>query len=184
MVQNRDNMDLEIILLLLKGENHLRSIAKHLDESHSTISRKLNKLVEDNIIDSKMEGKNKVFYIMKNLQAKNYAFNAERYKLIKLIKQYPELNIIISDVLKKCNERLIILFGSYAKSAAKKDSDVDIYIETTNRRVKENMEMIHSKIKVKIGDFDLDSNLIRELMREHVILKGVEDFYEKIKFFD
>ena len=177
-------MDLDIVLLLLRGENHLRSIAKHLDGSHSTISRKLNKLADDNIIDFRIEGKNKVFSIMKNLQAKNYAFNAERYKLIKLIRRYPELNIIISDVLKKCNERLIILFGSYAKFAAKKDSDVDIYIETTNRRIKENVEMIHSKTKVKIGGFDLDSNLIKEIIKEHVILKGVEDFYEKTKFFD
>ncbi len=184
MVHNRDNLDLEIILVLLTGEIHLRGIAKQLGESHSTISRKLNKMTKENIVDFKKVGKNKVFFIKKGLQARNYIFNAERYKLTKLIKHYPDLNVIISDILKKCNERLIILFGSYAKGIAKKESDIDIYIETPRRKAKEEVEYISSKIKVKIGNFDLNSLLIKEIIKNHIMLKGVEDFYEKIKFFD
>src|SRR3990167_2705755 len=112
MVQNTNNIDSEIILLLLKEENHLRGIAKQLNESHSTILRKLNKLVNENVLDYKKEGKNKVFFIKKNLQAKNYVFNAERYKLIKLLKKYPELVIIVDELLKKNKGSLIVLFGS------------------------------------------------------------------------
>lgn len=184
MVQNRDNLNSEIILLLIKSESHLRGIAKQLNESHSTILRKLDKLVKENILDYKIEGKNKVFLLKKNLQAKNYVFNAERCKLIKLLKQYPELSIIIEDILKKSEERLIILFGSYAKFMAKKDSDIDVYIETRNRKIKEEVELVHSKIKVKIGGFDPSSQLIKEIIKNHVILKGVEEFYEKTKFFE
>jgi len=184
MVQNRDNLDAEIILLLVKGENHLRGIAKQLNESHSTVLRKLNKLVEENVLDYKILGRNKVFFIKKNLQAKNYVFNAERYKLIKLVKEYPELGIIIEDLLKKTNEKLIVLFGSYSKFTAKKDSDIDIFIETRNRKIKEETESVHSKIKVKIGNFNLNSSLIKEIVKNHVILRGAEDFYEKTKFFE
>lgn len=184
MVQNKDNIDSEIILLLLRGENHLRGIAKQLNESHSTILRKLNKLVKENVLDYKIEGKNKVFFLKKNLQAKNYVLNAERYKLIKLLKTYPELNVIIDELLKKTEEKLIILFGSYAKFTAKKDSDIDIYVETRSRKVKEEIESVHSKIKVKIGDFDMNSQLIKEIIKNHIILKGVEEFYEKTRFFE
>jgi predicted nucleotidyltransferase len=184
MAQKGYNLELEIILLLLKGERHLRDIAKQLNESHSTVSRKLNKLTIENILDYRIEGKNKVFFIKKNLQTKSYVFNAERYKLIKLLKEYPELNIIMEDVLKKTEEKLIIVFGSYAKFIAKKSSDIDIYVETKSRKVKEELESIHSIIKVKIGDFDLDSNLIKEVVKNHVIFRGVEEFYEKIKFFE
>ena len=105
MVQKKDNLDLEIILLLVKGESHLRGIAKQLDQSHSTILRKLDRLVKENVLDFKIEGKNKVFFIKNNLQAKNYVFNAERHKLIKLLKKYTELNIIIEDVLNKIKEK-------------------------------------------------------------------------------
>lgn len=184
MVQNRDNIDLEVILLLLRGENHLRGIAKQLNESHSTVLRKLDKLLKENVLDYKTEGKNKVFFIKKNLQAKNYVFNAERYKLIKLLKLYPELSIIIEDILKRSEANLIVLFGSYAKFIAKKDSDIDVYVETRSRKVKDEIELIHSKIKVKIGDFMTDSLLIKEIIKNHVILKGVEEFYEKTKFFE
>jgi predicted nucleotidyltransferase len=184
MVQNKNNLDSEIILLLLKGENHLRGVAKQLNESHSTVLRRLNKLVEDNVLDFKKEGKNKVFFIKKNLQSKNYVFNAERYKLIKLLNEYPELNVIIEDILKKTEEKLVILFGSYAKFDAKKSSDIDVYIETRSRKVKEDIEMVHSKLRVKIGGFDMDSQLIKEIIKNHIVLRGVEEFYEKIKFFE
>lgn len=183
MVQKRDNLELEIILALLKGENHLRGIAKQLNESHSTILRKLNKLVMENILDYRTEGKNKVFFIKKNLQAKNYVFNAERYKLIELLKKNPELDVIMEDISKASKETLIIIFGSYAKSLAKKNSDIDLFVETRNRAVKEQLESIHSRIKVKLGDFDLSSSLIKEIIKNHAILKGVEEFYEKTKFF-
>ena len=184
MVQNRDNIYFEIILTLLKNESHLRGIAKQLSGSHSTVLRKLEKLLSENVLDYRVEGRNKVFFIKKNLQAKSYVFNAERYKLIKLINEYPELSIIIEDILKKVEEKLVVLFGSYAKFIAKKDSDIDVYVETRSRKVKENIESVYSKVKVKIGDFSLDSALIKEIIKNHVILKGVEEFYEKIKFFE
>ena len=141
-------------------------------------------MVAENILDFKKEGRNKVFSVRKNLQAKNYVFNAERHKMIKLLKKYPELGIIIGEILKKSKENLIVLFGSYAKFLAKADSDIDVYIETRNRKSKNELESIHSKIKVKIGDFDQDSQLIKEIIKNHIILKGVEIFYEKTKFFE
>ncbi len=183
MYQNRNNLDYEIVLLLLKGTSHLRSISKQLGEAPTTVSRRLSALLKENVLDFQIEGKNKVFFLRKNLQAKNYSFNAERYKLLKRLKKYPELDVIIEDILKKCDEKLIVLFGSYAKETAKKDSDIDIYIETKKRKVKERIEDVHSDINVKIGAFDRESILIKEIIKNHVILKGTEEFYEKTRFF-
>jgi len=183
MVQKGDNLNSDTILLLLRGESHVRGIAKQLKEPHSTILRRLNRLLKENVLDYKVEGKNKVFFIKKNLKANAYIFSAEHYKLTQLLKKYPDLSVIVEDILKKCDEKLIIIFGSYAKFAARTDSDIDVFVETENRRTKEELESIHSKINVKIGGFDPSSPLIREIMKNHVILRGVEDFYGKIKFF-
>jgi predicted nucleotidyltransferase len=183
MVQKRDNIESEIILFLLREESHVRGIAKQLGASHSTILRRLDKLLKDNVLDYRIEGKNKVFFIKNSLQAKTYIFNAEHYKLMKLIKKYPELSVIVEDILKRCDEKVVIIFGSYAKFTAKKDSDIDIFVWTDNKKRKEELESIYSRINVKIGDFDLNSPLIKEIMKNHVILRGVEDFYEKTKFF-
>jgi len=179
MVQKRNNLELDIIELLLKADNHVRGIAKKLNESHSTVLRKLNNLKKENVIDSKNEGKNKIFYLKKNLVSRSYLFQAETHKLIKLLRHNPELSIIFEDILKKTDEKLIVLFGSYAKGLAKKDSDIDIYIETKSRSIKKAIEDVHSKINVKIGTFDTKSPLIKEIIKDHVILRGIEVFYEK-----
>ena len=91
----------------------------------------------------------------------------------------------IIEIIKK-NEKvsLAILFGSYAKGSANKGSDIDIYLETTENKLKAEVESIDSKISVKIGKYNQDSLLIKEMEKNHVIIKGIELFYEKNKFFD
>ncbi|PIN74729.1 hypothetical protein COV18_05915 [Candidatus Woesearchaeota archaeon CG10_big_fil_rev_8_21_14_0_10_37_12] len=179
MVQKRNNVELEIIDLLFKKENHVRGISKKLNESHSTISRKLNYLKDENAIDYVREGKNKVFFLKKNIVAQSYILTSEIHKLIKLLRICPELSVIFEEMLNKTDEKLIILFGSYAKGLAKKDSDIDVYIETKNKTVKKIVEDINSKISVKIGTFDIDSPLVKEIIKDHIIIRGVEKFYEK-----
>ena len=125
MVQKGNNVKLEIIQLLLKQECHVRGLAKSLDESHSTILRKLNKLVEQNVVDYKKEGKNKVFFLKKNMLSRNHILQAEVHKLNSLLNKYPELMIILEQISKKVDEKLIIVFGSYAKFRARNDSDID-----------------------------------------------------------
>lgn len=179
MVQKRYNIKLDIIEVLLRKESHVRSIAKKLNESHSTISRKLNHLKKENVVDSRKEGKNKIFFLKRNIISQNFIFQAESHKLVKLLKKHPELSIIFEEILTKTDEKLIILFGSYAKGLVKKDSDIDIYIETKSRNVKKLVEGVHSKINIKIGTFDVKSPLIKEIIKDHAIIRGIEEFYGK-----
>ena len=167
--------------MLLKSECHVRGIAQKLGESHSTILRQLNNLKKENVIDSKTEGKNKIFFLKKNLISNNYIQKAELHKLTELLGKSPELSIIFEEILKRTDEKLILLFGSYAKGLAKADSDIDIYIETKSRNVKKMVEDIHPKISVKIGTFDLKSPLIKEIIKDHIILRGIEEFYDLSK---
>ena len=183
MAQKRYNMELDIVGLLLKEDSHLREIAKKLKESHSTVSRKLLNLKKENAVDYRKEGKNKIFFLKKNIISRNYVLQAELHKLAKILMHNPELGVIFEDILKKTDERLIILFGSYAKGLAKKNSDIDIYVDTESTNVKKVIEGIHSKINVKIGAFDIKSALIREIVKDHAIIRGIEIFYEKKQFF-
>ena len=184
MVQYWDNVEFKIVLQLVKEESHVRSLARSLRESRSTVQRRLDHLFDESVLDYKRKGRNKVFFVKKNLQARNYVFNAERYKQMELLKKYPKLTVLAEDLLRRCRERLIVIFGSYAKFTAGKDSDIDVYVETDDEKVKEEAELIHSKIKVKTGRFDPDSPLIKEIISNHVILRGVEDFYEKTRFLE
>jgi len=163
---------------------HLREIARTLSESHSTVLRKINELIKENALDFKKEGKNKVFFIKNNLKAKNYIHSAEIYKLNKLLRRYPELTIILEDIKRNFKKGMIILFGSYAKGNPKSDSDIDIYIETKDNKIKNKLEQINSKLSIKCGEFDTNSLLIKEIIKNHIIIRGVEDFYDRFKLFE
>ena len=182
MVQNK-NIELEIILDLIKNKSHLREIARSIKESHSTVLRKINELLKENIIDYKKEGKNKVFFIKNNIKARNYIYSAEIYKLNKLLKKYPELSIIFEDIKKNFPKGMIILFGSYAKDNPEPDSDIDIYLETKENKLKDKIKELNSKLSVKTGEFDVNSLLIKEIIKNHIIIRGLEEFYAKNKFF-
>jgi len=189
MVQKKDNviernLELEIILALIKSNMHLREIARTISKPHSSVLRKINKLLKENVLDYKKEGKNKVFFIKNNLNAKTYVYSAEIYKLNKVLNKYPKLSIILEDIKRNVPKGIIMLFGSYAKENTKRESDIDIYIETDDNKIKKKVEELNSKISVKIGGFDINSLLIKEIIKNHVIIRGVEGFYERNKFFE
>lgn len=181
----QNNIELEIVLALLKREElHVRALARYVNQPHANISRAMKRLLKENIVDFKIEGKNKLFRLKKGVEALNYAYIAEHYKLIKLLEKYPPLSVIVEDILSKTGEKMAIIFGSYAKFIAKKESDIDVFIETTKRSVKKELEKINSRLSIKIGKFDKNSLLIKEVMKNHVIVRGVEYYYEKNKLFD
>ena len=175
---------LEIINELLKNDNHVRSLAKNLGTNHMSISRKIQELMKENIVDFKEIGKNKTYFLKKNLESRNCVLNAELYKLTRLLQKYPELKGVIEKIQKEKGIKLALLFGSYAKETANSKSDIDVYIESNNKNLKKELEMINSKLSIKLGRYDKKSLLIKEIEKYHVIIKGVELYYERNKFFD
>ncbi len=180
---SQNNYKIELIQTLLKHENHIRGLAKDLGTNQMTVSRKIKELYKENIVDYKEEGKNKVFYLKKTLEAKQYACIAELYKLFAIIKQYPKLRTVFEKIREKDTISLAILFGSYAKCLATIESDIDVYIETQDVKIQKEIELIDTKLSVKIGKYDHQNILIKEIQKNHIIIKGVEEYYEKNQFF-
>src|SRR3989344_4298156 len=179
MNQIKFNYQYEILLLLLKREMHGRELAKELKTSLTRIQSILNELRNLNVLDYKVAGRNHVYFIKRNLVSKSAILNAENYKLMKVMNRNPELEPLFQDIIKKSKCSLIVLFGSYAKGIQKKESDIDVYIETTHQKVKDDVQKIYHSISVKIGNFNLDDLLVKEIIRNHVIIKGGEEYYEK-----
>lgn len=172
----------EIILNLLKGKNHLRQIAKDLKMNHMTVKRALDSMVKENILNVKGEGKNNVFSVKTSLEAQNAVLAAEIYKLNKFIERHPELKREILE-LKKI-PFIVVIFGSYAKENETKDSDIDIFIETTDIKIKNRASNLNDKFSVKIGKYDKNNLLIKEIEKNHILVRGFEEFYEKSRFFE
>lgn len=184
MTQIKINYTYEVILLLLKKEMHQREIAKELKTSLTRVQSVLKELRNINAVDYKEIGKNHVYFIKKNLIFKSLVLNAENYKLIRLLRKHTFLEPLFKEIISKSKDSIILLFGSYAKGTEKKDSDIDIYIDTTSQKIKETAQNIYSSLSIKIGKFNPNDLLIKEIIKNHIIIRGGEEFYEKIKFFD
>lgn len=168
-----------IILELLKGEKHVRALAKALKTNPTTISRKIHELLESNAVDYKPEGRNKVFFMRGTEEARSYVVMAEQYKLLQLLAKHGSLRMFFRKIQKDERITLAMLFGSYAKGLEKSGSDIDIYVDSTDRQIKRDLQLLDSKLSVKLGKYDRQSLLIKEIVKNHVIIKGVEEFYEK-----
>ena len=58
-----------------------------------------------------------------------------------------------------------------------------MYIETSDSQKKKQLEQRHSSLSVKIGVFDTKNLLIRAIMKDHVIIRGIEVYFDKTGFF-
>ena len=184
MTQIKVNHTYEIILALLRKETHGRELAKMLKTSLTKIQAILNELYRCNAVDYTVAGKNHVYFIKKNLIARTYVLSAEQYKFAKLLRSYPLLEPVCKELMKKCSGQMLILFGSYAKFIPKERSDIDIYINTTDKKMQGMFRRIDERINVKIGEFSKDDLLIQEIIKDHILIQGGELFYEKLGFFD
>jgi len=175
---------LEIVNLLLQGRNHIRGIAPKLGTNHMLVARKIKALAQDNAVDFVQEGKNRSYFLKKTAEARACIFMAENYKLILVLSRYPGLRGIIEKIQRDKRISLAVIFGSYAKVTATKDSDIDIYIRTKDRNLKKEMRMFDSRLSIKIGEYDKKNPMMQEIEKNHVIIKGVEEYYEKNQFLD
>ena len=173
----------EIVLTLLRGENHVRAIAKLINTNHMTVSRTLKLLRLQNVLDYREEGKNKVYFFKTGAEARAAINMAEQYNLTQTLEKYPGLRLLIEEIQKDQKIKLAILFGSYAKGLAKERSDIDIYIESEDQSIKQKLKILDARASVKLGKYDVNNLLIKEIDKNHVIIKGVEEYYEKQKLF-
>lgn len=183
MTQIKINYLYEVMLLLLKQELHGREIAKSLKTSLTRVQSILSELRQNNVLDYKVEGKNHIYFIKRNQLSKSFILSAENYKLAKILSRHPQLEPVFQDIIEKSGCSLIILFGSYAKGNPSADSDIDVYMETTDTKIKDEIEKIYDSLSIKIGKFNPDELLIKEIIKNHTIIKGGEEFYEKLGFF-
>ena len=169
--------DLEIVEVLRKREAHIREVAKSLDMTPSTAMRIMDRLRDERVVDFRSQGKNKVYQLKKTPESYTYLHMVENYKLLKIL-QIPWLRRIVLKLKEFSRGELIVLFGSFATGNTREGSDIDIYVETDDSALKNNLRKISEKLSIKTGKLDKDSPLTREIIRNHVVIQNVQRLYE------
>jgi len=172
--------DFEILEILLKEDSHVREIAAKLNMIPSTVMRILKRMQKEGIVDFKKEGRNTRYFLKKTTEAKISAQMVENYRLQKIM-QNPSLRMVLMELIESTEGELIVLFGSHAKGNATEKSDIDIYLETKDSSLKEKLRKISDKLSIKIGNFDKESLLAKEIIKDHIIIQNVDRFYRLIR---
>ncbi len=185
MYQNRNN-ELEIISLFrgnYKARFYLREISKLSKIPLKTCQNTLTNLEKSKILKSKTEGKNKYFSLnIDNIKTKSYLQQAEIYRTDSFVEEYPQFRMFLKAIMITAP---IIVFGSFAKSTADKDSDLDILTisdkepELPFHLLPFKPHQMNMPEKTFLKAIDKQESLIKEIEENHIILNN-HSFYVNI----
>ena len=123
----------------------------------------------------------------------NDIYFVEKYRGEEVLKNQ-EINLIVKDLSSLKNPFFVaVLFGSYAKKTANKNSDIDLCIIHDNA---DSFKKIHSSLsihpKIELHEFTFDEfiqllkskdfNVGHEIVKDGIILKNIEIYYGLIKY--
>lgn len=158
-------------------------IAKKLKMNQKTISNTLNSLEAENILKYTTEGKNKYYFLNKlNSQIKDVLKIVELGRKGLFLEKYTPLKELIIE-LEQRTKGMLVLFGSYANFTSNEKSDLDVFIIGTIKEVEDLEDKYNLKLNIVKSTkekFNKSDIFIKEVLKNHIILKGVEDFIELI----
>ena len=158
-----------------------RQIAKAMKMNQKTASNILNNMEKQNILKYATEGKNKYYYLNKlNPQIPDILKIIEIERKNTLFLKYPKLKELFL-TLEKRTKGTIILFGSYANFTSNEKSDIDIFVMGSIEEIEDLEERYGIKINIiksKKEKFDKEEVFIKEIIKNHILLKGMEEFIE------
>ena len=175
----RRNKELDVISLYsedYKSKFYLRQISKLAKLPLKTCQNILVDLEKERILKSKIEGKNKYFSLnLDNISVKSYLLKAEIHKTDLFLEKYSEFKTFLKSIN---TNALIIIFGSFAKLKAGKDSDLDLFI-VSNKEEKLPFHLLPHKVhqnSLKEKSFKKaiveKETLIKEIEENHIILNN------------
>ena len=165
---------------------HLREISRETQVDVKAIQLQLKKLEKKNVLSSVLKGRNKEYSLnLSNSITKYYMILAETFSSISYLVRNFLVKKIISEVGNQI-EGTIVLFGSFAKEEETEESDIDLFV-ITEKKINESAfvtvgNLVGREITIKytskkrfLEGLDRGDPLIREVVSNHVVLKGIDD---------
>lgn len=178
------NLSIDILEEFVKGKDRKIYgwlLAKKMKKNQKTIANNLNKLEKKHILKFRTEGKNKYYFLnFDSPYIKEVVKIVEINKKIRFLENNPGLISLVRE-LERNTEGILAVFGSYASGKSSTDSDLDLFLIGKIRNIdliKESSGIKLSIIKSDQKKFDLENSFIKEVMENHIVLKGVEGFAE------
>lgn len=195
-----EKTDFEVLNFLIKNINEeysIKEISEKIKRPYVKIHKSIKRLSNKKIIREIVKGKSHYcsIYYKENIDIVCF-INSQRTK--EILEKNKKIKLIVLDIFNsiKFSDYTLIIFGSYAKGTADKHSDLDVAIITSAEN-KEEAERVMNSIKklssIEIHSLEItyknfiemlkskDGNVGKEIVKDHIILKGCEYFYECIR---
>lgn len=181
---------LQILCLFTRGfdrEYYIREVQKLLKISPRTAQLILDDLEKKAVLESKIKGKIRTYRLKNTHSTRDYLILVEQYKKISILEKKP----MIKEIITKITPAIIgigLIFGSYAKSLEKKESDLDIFIDGDydKNEIKKISELYGVEISVKSYPREIFKKeikrdiLIKEILNDHIIFQDAEGFINTV----
>ncbi len=201
-----DNLTLDILGLFACSPAQaltIHKISKLLKRTYPFVHKKVNRLVEEGILQRKIVGR--AHEVLPNLKKEKtrllFALNAQQQKE-KYLEKSAIRHILIEGVTKlRSNDHIqaMVLFGSYAKARETKKSDIDllIIVDAKTREIDEYILSIINTLNMTFGcqinALVIDNlmfkemlaskeelNVGKEALKSHILLYGFEHFWASV----
>jgi len=195
-----EKTDFEVLNFLIKNINEeysIKGIAEKIKRPYVKVHNSIKRLAKKKIIKEIVKGKSHYCSVDYKENIDIVCFiSSQRTK--EILEKNKKIKLIVQEIFNsiKFPDYTLIIFGSYAKETSDKHSDLDIAIITSAEN-KEEAERVMNSIK-KLFSIDIhsleityknfiemlkskDGNVGKEIVKNHIILKGCEQFYECIR---
>jgi len=175
-------------------EINLTMLIKKAKTSPNIVLKYVNNLVKFNVIEEKRFGGKKKTHI-RNLKANLlsdlsilvFSFVEIEKRLI-LLKKYKEIRPFVDQLVELFNEKVnfCLIYGSFARLAADKDSDLDVWIagdsnSEMKKRISEIFSTLGREYSIRIETLDrflknINNPIHQNMLQEHVVIYNETNF--------
>jgi len=189
------NISVKIVKHLLTSANdeNISSLATAIGVDYKNVHDSVKQLEADGVLALEKFGNSNRISLKREISP--VLFEAEYARRSELFKSSKKLSQLMHNYHTDLKTKLFVclLFGSYAKGTQTKASDIDLLFIVSDNSFEKDIQRIASIIPldlhvtvldekdfIKMKDSRQDS-VVSEALKHHVILYGVEQFYEMLQ---
>lgn len=188
-----NNSQIKIIEEIFRNPGlNLRELIAKTRLSPNYVSAYVNFLVKKEVVKEEKLEKKRVylrrFYLnFGSSLTKSIFMIVHEEKKEKMFDKYPELRAVFEQLAKEAKGiEFLLVYGSYARLAAEKDSDLDVLIVgniKNKERIREIFVTLKMEVSVKIETFNDFAKRIKDALHQQIIKEGIL-IYDSGKFID
>ena len=178
---------LKLIIENPKEKFNIRKISQKRNINYKSAYESIKKLEQKKIIRAERFGNTTQITFTSKFNP--LVFEVE-YKRQQEILKNQDIKVLFSHIRAFEYPAVVLLFGSYGKKSSRKHSDIDLLVLTDyEKEIKQELSILPLPIHLNIFSYNdffkmamsREFNVVREAMKQNIILSGIEEYYRMIE---